>query len=615
MGILMGILMSVYQHIQKTSENLGHRVIILIMVQKLSIFAVFLLIILLGSTGFSDEIGGVENVFSYGAGLRAIGMGSAFTAMSKDANMAYWNPGAMPFNQYREISLFGQRTIANSYYFSGFYTNPTLSLGTLSIGGIGVYTGGIESYDENASPITNVSSSYLHYQLLISYGYNFRWGMGIGATVKVEQMRITEYKGTGASFDAGIYYSPPKLHWLALGLVVQDIYGTGIRIADEYEENTRIYKAGIATNFLLGKNRTTRFSIAMDTRFYNDNYNPEPGAFLYDISIGSELAFGEWLMFRAGYAHFTFDSLFQNLPLGFSAGMTVRQWGFGIDYAVNFEDNYWQGTPELLMRLGLSYRFGKSMDEKRKKQAEELRAKIDAGIREATAKYDEQLAQLSLQYEMEKKRIEAEKEAEYLEKVAKIDETIENTRQKIIADLTAKFEEDRRKAVESLTSEYNRQRAALETQLKQERSTYEKSIQNLQQQFEREKVTLKEKVVADEAFKSDRYARGLQLYADKKYEEALLAFEEVARVDPNYLKVQEYLQLTRAEMKDVTTYSPEILALYYRGIDLFVQRKYSEAIAEWKKILAIDPYNKLALKNIKEAEDRLRKLKELGISE
>jgi cytochrome c-type biogenesis protein CcmH/NrfG len=68
-------------------------------------------------------------------------------------------------------------------------------------------------------------------------------------------------------------------------------------------------------------------------------------------------------------------------------------------------------------------------------------------------------------------------------------------------------------------------------------------------------------------------------------------------------------------MKDVSSYSPEILNMYYTGVDLFVQKKYEEAIREWEKILEIDPYNKLAIRNIKEAEDRLKRLKELGAGE
>ena len=151
-----------------------------------------------------NESGGVENVFSYGTGLRALGMGSAFTAMTEDPYLGYWNPGAMAFNQYMEVAAFGTRLIADTYYLSAYYTHPTTRFGTLSFGGIGVYTNGIESYDENASPITDASTSYLQYQLLLSYGYGFKFGLGIGGTAKVEQIRITDYKGAGASFDIGV---------------------------------------------------------------------------------------------------------------------------------------------------------------------------------------------------------------------------------------------------------------------------------------------------------------------------------------------------------------------------------------------------------------------------
>jgi lipopolysaccharide biosynthesis regulator YciM len=79
--------------------------------------------------------------------------------------------------------------------------------------------------------------------------------------------------------------------------------------------------------------------------------------------------------------------------------------------------------------------------------------------------------------------------------------------------------------------------------------------------------------------------------------------------------VQEYIQRSRAEMQEVTTYSDEILDLYYQGLEFFVNKQYNEAIEIWNDILEIDQYNKLAMRNIKEAERRLRKLEELGISE
>lgn len=560
----------------------------------------------------SNETGGIENIFSYGVGLRAIGMGGAFTAMSDDATLGYWNPGAMSFNQYKEVSVFGTRTIADTYYFAGFYTHPTMNFGTLGIGGIGLYTGAIQSYDEEAFPIAGRGTDYFHYQVLLSYGYNFPFGLGIGGSAKIEQMTITDYRGTGASFDLGAYYNPPQLKWLSVGLTVQDVIGTGIRVASELEHNTRIFKLGVSTNFLLGENEKTRLSFALDSRLYTDNYNPDANQFLYDFSLGSEISFNDFIMLRAGYRNFTPESIFQNLPAGLSVGFGIRQWGITLDYAVSFEDSAWQEAAELLMQLGLSYRFGKSIDERKALEAEKIRNQIQAGIREATEKYEDKLTKLSQEYERERENLVLKMDEEYKKRVAALDDTIEEKRQDIIADLTAQFEAEKEKSLEELSSQYDRDRAVIERQLLVDRASYEQRIEQMESQFEEEKIRIREKLEADESFKSDHYSKGLQLFADGRYKEALKEFETVSEYDESYLRVQHYIKRSRAEMRDVSSFSPEILNFYYKGVDLFVQKKYEEAIREWEKILEIDPYNKLAIRNIKEAEDRLRKLKELG---
>jgi len=556
--------------------------------------SIFLLVIIFPTFSvFSDEYGGVENVFSYGSGLRALGMGGAFTAMDGDPSLIFWNPGAMTFNQYKEISFYGTKTIADSYYFGGFYTNPTLSLGTLSLGAMGIY------------------SDYLDYQIMLSYGYKFEWGLGLGATAKIEQVRLLDYAGTGASFDIGIYLRPKSAQWFAVGAVVQDVYGTGIKLGTEYETNTRMYKLGIATNILFGKKRNTRLSFDFDTRLYTDNYNPSSGTILYDFSFGTELSFSDIFMIRAGYKNFS-PSSFKNLPLGVTVGLGFRQWGFGIDYAVTFEDPEWQGTAELLMRLGISYRFGKSIDERKKIEAQKIKKQIEEGIRKATKQYEEKLSELKNEYEKEREQLVLQFDVKYKQKLEEINRSYGTQKEELIADLTAQFEAEKNKAMEELAKRYENERLQLQQRLEQERMLSAQKMQELQKKFEKEKMTIAKKIQADESFKSEHYSKGLQLFADGNYKEALAEFETIARFDPKYLKVQEYIRRTKAEMASISSYSPKIMDLYYKGVDLFVQKKYIEAINVWKKILKIDPYNKLALRNIKEAEDRLKKLEQLG---
>jgi tetratricopeptide (TPR) repeat protein len=428
-------------------------------------------------------------------------------------------------------------------------------------------------------------------------------------------MTITEYTGAGGSFDLGVYYNPEPISWLSVGAVVQDIIGTGIQIGSEVEQNTRIYKLGAATTFYLGEEETARLIVALDGRFYGDNYNPGTQQFLYDFRLGGEVTFNDFIMVRAGYRNFSFDSIFQNLPAGLSVGFGIRQWGVTLDYTVSFEDSTFQGPADLLMQLGLSYRFGKSVDEQRKFEVDRIRTQIDDEIRKSTEKYEDELSKLSTLYEKEKESIISEMNLKFTEKVAALDDVVEERRQEIIADLTSQFEAERERAMQELSSEFDREKAGLERRLIDDRSSYEDRISDLESQFEEDKVKIKEKLVADESLKSERYSKGLQLFSDGNYQEALEEFETVAKYDSDYLNVEYYIQRSKAEMKDVSSFSPEILNMYYTGVDLFVQKKYEEAIREWEKILEIDPYNKLAIRNIKEAEDRLKRLKELGAGE
>ena len=550
-----------------------------------------------------NESGGVENVFSYGTGLRALGMGSAFTAMTEDPYLGYWNPGAMAYNQYMEIAAFGTRLIADTYYLSAYYTHPTTRFGTLSFGGIGVYTNGIESYDENASPITDASTSYLQYQLLLSYGYGFKFGLGIGGTAKVEQIRITDYKGAGASFDIGVYYNPKPIPWLALGAVIQDVYGTGIKLVDQFEQNTRIFKFGVATNFPLGEK--SRLSLALDTRFFKDNYSSSSGNLIYDFSFGSEVAFfDEMLALRAGVANLNPGAI--ALPSGLSFGIGVRFIGIGVDYAISFADSDWQETLDLLMRLGLSYRFGKSMDERRQAEAQDVQDQINAAIAQATEQFDEERRALQEEYDAEASRIKQGYDDQISAVINDSKLTIEQ-KEEVISNLEQQREAD----ISAITATLTGQITGLNRQLEEQRIGYEQALLDLEARYEIEQQQLTD--IA--AQKSRLYADGLQAFSEGRYEDAESAFREVSALDPEYLKVEEYIGRSQAMQKEITDQPDQIKQLYREGLDLFVNKQYQSAIDKWEEILSIDPYNKLATQSIQEAQRRLKKLEELGIEE
>jgi len=265
---------------------------------------------------------------------------------------------------------------------------------------------------------------------------------------------------------------------------VQDLYSTGIKLLEEFEKNTRVCKLGVATTFYMGSENTIRLSFALDGRFFTDNYNPDSSGLIFDLCVGSEVAFSEWLMFRAGMKNIYFPSFFQGFPAGLSLGFTLRQWGFGFDYAVTFEDSDAQTALDLLLRVGLSYRFGMSIDEKRAKELERLQLQIKEEIREATSQYESQLEKLTQDYETQRQQLMEEMNRQNQERIAAIEKTIEKVRQQTISELSEEFEEEKRESQEELARVYEQQLAELGRRLLDEKDLSEQQRADLERQIQ-----------------------------------------------------------------------------------------------------------------------------------
>ena len=359
----------------------------------------------------------------------------------------------------------------------------------------------------------------------------------------------------------------------------------------------------MATNFQLGEK--SRLSLALDTRFFKDNYNSSSGNLIYDFSFGSEVAFfDEILALRAGVANLEPGAI--ALPSGLSFGIGGRFFGIGVDYAISFADSDWQETLDLIMRLGLSYRFGKSMDERRQTEAQDVQDQINTAIAQATEQFDEERRALQEEHDTEVSRIKHDYDDQIAAVINDSKLTIEQ-KEEFISNLEQQREAD----LSAVTATLTGQITELNSQLEEQRIGYEQAILDLEARYEIEQQQLTD--IATQ--KSRLYADGLQAFSEGRYEDAESAFREVSALDPEYLKVEEYIGRSQAMQKEITDQPDQIKQLYREGLDLFVKKQYQAAINKWEEILAIDPYNKLATQNIQEAQRRLKKLEELGIEE
>lgn len=89
--------------------------------------------------------------------------------------------------------------------------------------------------------------------------------------------------------------------------------------------------------------------------------------------------------------------------------------------------------------------------------------------------------------------------------------------------------------------------------------------------------------------------RGSEFFTGGQFEKAISDWEVVWSKRPRFEQVDVYL----------------VRAYQYRGMELYVQRRYKDAIAVWNEILEVDPDNEKAVRYISRIRQELEKLEEL----
>ncbi len=176
-------------------------------------------------------------VLKAGVGARPLGMGSAFVAISDNADAPFWNPAGLAKIDFSEITTMQTRlsTDADHYYIS--YVRPFLN-GALGISWIQIGIGDIE---KTASPESDTYNevvklgvfSYYSNAYMVSYGTNLTDKLSFGLTAKYltnDMYQIEEGQAYGFSLTPGLLYKP-NYHF-SLGLKIDEVlnhqkWGTG----------------------------------------------------------------------------------------------------------------------------------------------------------------------------------------------------------------------------------------------------------------------------------------------------------------------------------------------------------------------------------------------------
>ncbi len=333
----------------------------------ISIFLMLQFVVLIQNTGFTQSLAPkYSNEFlSIGVGARALGMGGAQAAASRDVTSAYWNPAALMGIQHKY-----EFTLMHSEYFAGVaqydyvgFSTPIKDQSQIAVSLIRFGVDDIPDtrflYDANGALNYNNIQFFnaADYALLLSYARDLSDKFKVGMNAKVIHRNVGKFaQAWGFGLDLGGIYIKKKL---TLGLMVRDITTTFNAWSHDAELVRDIYSqtdneipvnsveltlpraiGSIAYDWKLGGDFTLLTVADLDMTFDgNRNTLISTSAISIDPKIGIEAGFQRIAYLRAGLGNFQYIKDFDgseslNFQPSMGLGVVLNE-KFQIDYALS----------------------------------------------------------------------------------------------------------------------------------------------------------------------------------------------------------------------------------------------------------------------------------------
>ncbi len=275
-----------------------------------------------------------------GAGARALGMGSAYVALSFDATAIYWNPAGLTpevsptrsrtdFNSRsslpkREIHLQHAEQFGGSVNQDIFALRLPLRKGGIGLGIVragvdGIALTGLEDPDRPIGPdnrpviIDRIGTA--DYVFRIAYGRHITDKLRLGAGIKMIRRDLSVGIGSGFGLDIGLLYLPTST--FRIGATIRDLTKTRIAFPDGISDR-------ISPSLLIGSALQRRVPGGDMTAGFSTHLNDKKTTLekTRSIQLGIEYRLQHRLAFRLGYkdGHFT-------------AGTGLQLHRFGVDLA------------------------------------------------------------------------------------------------------------------------------------------------------------------------------------------------------------------------------------------------------------------------------------------
>ncbi len=280
-------------------------------------------------------------------------MGQTGVADFGTGEAAFWNPAGLALLPGSEVGIHYAKTFASdNTVLSGYLVSPVLG-----VVGLAAYLVDYGAQDIVPGPqqVPIGSIRPLNVELLASYAGTLGKALSLGVNYKLVQLRVacsgdcTGFElanGTTQAVDVGVQYGRGTATGLRLGVAVRHA-GFDLQLANASQADPLPTTLAVGAAYSV-KLHTPPGAEQASARVSVDSDNPCCDQLRPDLRVGGELAYGQAIRLRAGYA------FLRGRPSGPSVGAGLRFGRAVIDFArVFFSSGNFDEPVYLSLRMRL----------------------------------------------------------------------------------------------------------------------------------------------------------------------------------------------------------------------------------------------------------------------